>query len=75
MPYEPPPEIAALSLAELAEAVAARKLPPVEKWAPVEVGDSHMEIRADGTWLHEGGVITRPAHRPKARAVSSRSPP
>ena len=24
MPYEPPPEIAALSLAELAEAVAAR---------------------------------------------------
>ncbi|WP_126176395.1 DUF1285 domain-containing protein [Tsuneonella rigui] len=61
MPYEPPPEIAALSLAELAEAVAARKLPPVEKWAPGEVGDSHMEIRADGTWLHEGGVITRPA--------------
>jgi hypothetical protein len=61
MPYEPPPEIAALTLAELAEAVAARKLPPVERWAPAEVGDSHMEISADGTWLHEGGVITRPA--------------
>lgn len=61
MPYEPPPEIAALSLAELAEAVAARKLPPVEKWSPAEVGGSHMEIRTDGTWLHEGGVITRPA--------------
>jgi len=61
MPYEPPPEIAALSLAELAEAVAARKLPPVEKWAPAEVGDSHMAIRADGSWLHEGGMITRPA--------------
>ena len=61
MPYEPPPEIAALSLAELAEAVAARKLPPVEKWSPAQTGDSHMEIRADGTWLHEGGVITRPA--------------
>lgn len=61
MPYEPPPEIAALSLAELAEAVAARKLPPVESWSPAQTGDSRMEIRADGTWLHEGGVITRPA--------------
>lgn len=61
MPYEPPPEIAALSLAELAEAVAARKLPPVEKWTPAQSDDSHMLIRADGTWLHEGGVITRPA--------------
>jgi hypothetical protein len=61
MPYEPPPEIAALSLAELAEAVAARRLPPVEKWTPAEVVDSHMKIRADGTWLHDGGPITRPA--------------
>ena len=61
MPYEPPPEIAALSLAELAEAVAARKLPPVERWTPAETGDSHMVIRTDGSWLHEGGPITRPA--------------
>jgi hypothetical protein len=61
MPYEPPPEIAALSLAELAEAVAARTLPPVERWSPAETGDSHMRILADGTWLHEGSPITRPA--------------
>jgi hypothetical protein len=61
MPYEPPPEIAGLSLAELAEAVAARKLPPVEQWSPAEVGDSHMAIRADGSWTHDGSPIARPA--------------
>jgi hypothetical protein len=61
MPYEPPPEIAALSLVELTEAVAARKLPPVERWSPAETGDSHMRILADGRWLHEGSPITRPA--------------
>src|SRR5690348_13699529 len=61
MPYEPPPEIAGLSLAELAEAVAARKLPPVEQWSPASVGDSHMTIRADGSWTHEDSPITRPA--------------
>ncbi len=61
MPYEPPPEIAGLSLAELAAAVEARTLPPVEQWTPAHVGDSHMQIRADGTWLHEGSPIKRPA--------------
>jgi hypothetical protein len=61
MPYEPPPEIAALSLAELAEAVTARKLPPVERWTPAETSDSLMRILGDGTWLHEGSPITRPA--------------
>ncbi|MBD3728929.1 MAG: DUF1285 domain-containing protein [Sphingomonadales bacterium] len=61
MPYTPPPEIAALSLAELAEAVAARRLPPVEQWSPTHSGDSHMRIAGDGRWYHEGGEITRPA--------------
>jgi hypothetical protein len=61
MPYEPPPELAALSLAEIAGLVAARKLPPLDRWTPAEVGESHMEIRADGRWFHEGGEITRPA--------------
>lgn len=61
VPYEPPPEIAGLSLAELAQAVADRRLPPVEKWSPAESGDSHMAIRADGSWTHEGSPITRPA--------------
>lgn len=61
MPYEPPPEIAGLSLSELAEQVAARKLPPVEQWDPQHVGDSHMRIAADGSWFHEGSEVTRPA--------------
>ncbi len=61
MPYEPPPEIAGLSLPELADAVAARRLPPVEQWSPAATGDSRMAIRADGVWTHEGSPITRPA--------------
>lgn len=61
MPYEPPPDLAGLSLAEIAEAVAARRLPPVASWAPRETGDSHMRVAADGSWWHEGGRIARPA--------------
>lgn len=61
MPYEPPPELAALSLAQVAEQVAARKLPPVEQWAPERSGDSDMRIAADGTWYHQGSPITRTA--------------
>jgi len=61
MPYEPPPELAALSLTEVAELVAARKLPPVDTWQPAVVGESHMRIGPDGRWFHEGGEIRRPA--------------
>lgn len=61
MPYDPPPEIAGLSLAEVAQALADRRLPPVSEWNPAATGDSHMEIRADGSWWHEGSRITRPA--------------
>ena len=61
MVYTPPPELAGMSLAEIAEAVAERRLPPVEQWSPDNVDDSHMVIRADGTWLHDGSPITRPA--------------
>jgi uncharacterized protein len=61
MPYEPPPELAALSLSEIAELVAARKLPPVEGWAPAREGDSAMRIAADGRWFHQGSEIARPA--------------
>ena len=50
MPYEPPPELAGLSLAEIAEAVATRKLPPVSTWSPEATGDSGMRIAADGSW-------------------------
>jgi uncharacterized protein len=61
MPYEPPPELAAMSLSEIAGQVAARKLPPITEWSPGETADSHMRIAADGRWYHEGGEITRPA--------------
>ena len=61
MPYEPPPELASLSLAEIAAQVAARKLPPLDQWAPTRSGMSDMRIAADGRWYHQGGAITRPA--------------
>lgn len=61
MPYEPPPNLAELTLADIAEQVASRKLPPLEEWNPREIGDSNMRIAADGTWYHEGSPITRPA--------------
>lgn len=61
MPYDAPPNLAEMSLAQIAEALAARRLPPIEQWQPAEELDSHMVIRADGTWLHEGRPITRPA--------------
>jgi len=61
MPYEPPPELAALSLAEIGELVTARKLPPVDQWQPEHSSDSLMRIAADGRWFHDGGEITRPA--------------
>lgn len=61
MVYTPPPELAGMTLAQIAEAVAARKLPQVEQWSPENSDDSHMRIAADGTWFHEGSPITRPA--------------
>lgn len=61
MPYEPPPYLAELTLAEIAQQVAERKLPPVEGWAPSTIGESDMRIAADGAWYHEGGLISRPA--------------
>ena len=61
MVYTPPPELAGMTLTEIAEAVAERRLPPVEQWSPDNIDDSHMRILADGTWLHDGSPITRPA--------------
>lgn len=68
MPYEPPPELAELSLEQVAELVAARKLPPVSEWQPERRTDSQMRVAADGKWYHQGGEITRPA---MIRAFSS----
>ena len=61
MPYEPPPELAALTLAQIADLAAARKLPPVDQWEPQATSDSLMTIKPDGRWFHAGGEIKRPA--------------
>ena len=61
VPYVPPPELASLTLDQIADLVVARKLPPVDQWRPTAIGDSLMTIAADGRWFHDGGEIRRPA--------------
>lgn len=61
MPYDPPPQLAEMSLAEIARALEERRLPPLENWHPAEEIDSEMQILADGRWLHRGSEISRPA--------------
>ncbi len=61
MPYQPPPDLAAMSLLDIAKAVKDRKLPPLDRWKPKETGDSKMRIAADGRWFHEASPIARPA--------------
>ncbi len=38
-----------------------KAIPPVEAWDPRSCGDIGLEIKRDGTWLHAGDVIARPA--------------
>ena len=57
---EIPEDLSRLSLAEIAQMAADRKLPPVESWNPARSGDSAMRIERDGGWFHEGSPITRP---------------
>jgi hypothetical protein len=54
-------DLSRASLAEIAKAVAEKRLPPVDLWNPSHCGDSDMVIKADGTWLHGGTPIGRPA--------------
>ena len=54
------------SLTELFEAArsasaSGRDLPPVHLWDPPHCGEIDIRILADGTWLHEGSPIGRPA--------------
>ncbi len=58
---QPPCDLSALSLAEIAQLAEDRKLPPVASWSPEHCGDSEMRIARDGTWYHEGEPIKRPA--------------
>lgn len=55
------PDLARLSLDEIARAVADRRLPPVDQWNPAHCGHSDMRIARDGTWFHAGTPIGRAA--------------
>ena len=57
----PPIELQGISLAELQALIDERRLPPVDRWNPEHCGHSGMRIARDGTWLHEGEPIRRPA--------------
>lgn len=61
MPMPPPPDLASLSLAEIAQLAAEARLPPVEQWQPAHCGPSDMRIARDGTWYHQGSPIGRAA--------------
>ena len=74
MPYEPPPELAAMSLAEIAALVESRGLPPVSEWQPPRQGESLMRIAADGRWFHDGSEIKRPAMVRAFASLLSRDP-
>ena len=58
---EPPADLSALSLADIARLAEAQKLPPVDQWNPAHCGDSGMRVARDGTWFHDGRPIGRPA--------------
>src|SRR3569623_3001471 len=59
MPMEPPPDLASLSLADIARLAGEKRLPPVDKWNPRQCGNSDMRIARDGTWFHLGSPIGR----------------
>lgn len=59
MPMDPLPDLASLSLTDIARLLAEKRLPPVEQWNPAHCGDSEMRIARDGTWFHQGSPIGR----------------
>lgn len=61
MPMPPLPDLASLSLADIAKLLDEKKLPPVAQWNPTHCGDSEMRIARDGTWFHQGSPIGREA--------------
>jgi hypothetical protein len=61
MPMDALPDLASLSLSEIATLVEQRRLPPVEQWNPTHCGDSEMRIARDGTWFHQDSPIGRQA--------------
>lgn len=63
-----------MTLADVARAVAERRLPPVEQWNPARCGHSGMRIARDGMWWHEGAPIGRPALKALFSTVLRREP-
>jgi hypothetical protein len=57
----PTPDLAALSLTDIAKWAGDKRLPPVDRWNPDHCGDSEMRIARDGTWFHQGSPIGRAA--------------
>lgn len=47
-------------LVQANKAATGKSLPPVHLWNPPFCGDLDMQIKRDGTWVHEGGTINRP---------------
>lgn len=47
-------------LEQAQKARTGKDLPPVHLWNPPFCGDLDMQIKRDGTWIHEGGTINRP---------------
>lgn len=61
MPMDAPPDLSTMTLAQVAQALAEKRLPPVDQWHPMHCGDSEMRIARDGTWFHQGAPIGREA--------------
>ena len=61
MPMPSQPDLASLSLAEIARLADEQKLPPVASWNPEHCGHSDMRIARDGPWCHQGSPTGRPA--------------
>ncbi len=61
MPVTPAPQAAAGLIAAAGRAAKGGAPAPVHLWDPPFCGDMDLEIRADGTWMHEGSPIGRPA--------------
>jgi uncharacterized protein len=57
----PPISLFEQSLADVAQAMKQRRLPPVEQWDPPNCGTSDIRIARDGSWYHQGRPIERPA--------------
>ena len=56
---EPIRNLQPLSLDEIAALAGAEKRPPLDKWNPPLSGHSRILIARDGSWFHDGTLITR----------------